>query len=383
MAIRVNPRIIDDLERFGAEDVQLCYHCGNCSAVCPHSDEFNVFPRKPMRHLQMGLEKKLEQSLDPWLCYYCGQCSEQCPRGAEPGETMMSLRRWLTSRYDVTGLSKLFYRSWKAEMIAILLLALLTGAAFFLFGMLRGNIHIYSGPAAFLPSSAVHRFDWSMAGVLVVLLFANTFHMWRLTFGSRDAPKPTLFMYLKNLPLLPWHFLTQNRFRTCQERNGLWLIHLLLVASYLTMLVLIMFFLSHMQAGPEIQWAVHSFGYAASIGLIAATIYMLRGRLKKTRTQFQHSHESDWLFLIMLVYVAATGVLQHLAHRAGFPVMANLVYVMHMMGVVPMLVLEVPFSKWSHLAYRPLAMYLAAVQRDARLRQPAPGGVVPALRRTA
>jgi quinone-modifying oxidoreductase subunit QmoC len=383
MAIRVNPRIIEDLERFGAEDVQLCYHCGNCSAVCPHSDEFNVFPRKPMRHLQMGLEKKLEQSLDPWLCYYCGQCSEQCPRGAEPGETMMSLRRWLTSRYDVTGLSKLFYRSWKAEMAAILLLALLTGVAFFLFGMLRGDIHVYSGPGAFLPSSMVHRFDWSMAGVLVALLFANTFHMWRLIFGSRDAPKPTLFMYLKNLALLPWHFLTQNRFRTCQERNWLWLVHLLLVASYLTMLVLIMFFLSVMQAGPEIHWAVHSFGYAASIGLIGATIYMLHGRLKKTRTQFQHSHESDWLFLVMLVYVAATGVLQHIAHRAGFTVAANLVYVMHMMGVVPMLVLEVPFSKWSHLAYRPLAMYLAAVQRDARLRQPSEGGAIPALRRTA
>ncbi|MBN2399962.1 MAG: 4Fe-4S dicluster domain-containing protein [Candidatus Aminicenantes bacterium] len=383
MAIRVNPKIIDDLAVYGAEDVQLCYHCGNCSAVCPHADEFNVFPRKPMRNLQMGLEKKLERSLEPWLCYYCGQCSEQCPRGAEPGETMMSLRRWLTSRYDVTGLSRLFYRSWKAEMIAILVLALLTGVAFFLFGMLRGDIHVYSGPGAFLPSSAVHLFDWSMAGVLAALLFVNSLHMWRLVFGSKDGPKPNLFMYLKHLPQLPWHFLTQNRFRTCQERNGLWLIHLLLVASYLTMLVLIMFFLPTMQSGPEIRWTVHTFGYAASIGLIGATIFMLHGRLKKTRTQFQHSHKSDWLFLIMLVYVALTGVLQHIAHRAGFPVAANLVYIMHMMGVVPMLVLEVPFSKWSHLAYRPLAMYLAAVQRDALLGRSSQGGEILAPRRIA
>ena len=60
MAIRVNPKIIDDLEGYGAEDVQLCYHCGNCSAVCPHADEFNVFPRRPMRNLQLGLERKLE-----------------------------------------------------------------------------------------------------------------------------------------------------------------------------------------------------------------------------------------------------------------------------------------------------------------------------------
>jgi hypothetical protein len=48
---------------------------------------------------------------------------------------------------------------------------------------------------------------------------------------------------------------------------------------------------------------------------------------------------------------------------------ANLAYVVHLMFVVPMLVLEVPFSKWSHMAYRPLAMFLAEVRRDALARQ--------------
>jgi hypothetical protein len=45
-------------------------------------------------------------------------------------------------------------------------------------------------------------------------------------------------------------------------------------------------------------------------------------------------------------------------------VAANITYVAHLMGVVPMLVLEVPFSKWSHLAYRPLAMYFTEVRAD-------------------
>ena len=40
-------------------------------------------------------------------------------------------------------------------------------------------------------------------------------------------------------------------------------------------------------------------------------------------------------------------------------------YVIHLMGVVPMLVLEVPFGKWAHLAYRPLAIYFARVQVHA------------------
>ena len=75
MAIRVNPKPIEDLDFYGAEDVQFCYHCGDCSANCPHADEVFRFPRKSMRSLQMGLEKKLETSLEPWLCYYCWQCS--------------------------------------------------------------------------------------------------------------------------------------------------------------------------------------------------------------------------------------------------------------------------------------------------------------------
>jgi CubicO group peptidase (beta-lactamase class C family) len=46
---------------------------------------------------------------------------------------MMSMRRWLTAQYDFTGISKLFYRSWKVELFAILLVALLTGLGFFLY----------------------------------------------------------------------------------------------------------------------------------------------------------------------------------------------------------------------------------------------------------
>ncbi|MBN2575577.1 MAG: 4Fe-4S dicluster domain-containing protein, partial [Deltaproteobacteria bacterium] len=84
MPTRVNPKLVTEIEKYGAEDVQKCYHCGNCSAVCVHSDALYSFPRRSMRHLQMGLERRLLTSLDPWLCYYCGQCSTQCPRGAEP-----------------------------------------------------------------------------------------------------------------------------------------------------------------------------------------------------------------------------------------------------------------------------------------------------------
>jgi quinone-modifying oxidoreductase subunit QmoC len=368
MAIRVNPKLIGDLERYGAEDVQKCYHCGNCSAVCTHVEEGFVFPRKPMRLLQMGLEKRIESSLEPWLCYYCGQCSTQCPRGAEPGETMMSLRRWLTARYDFTGISRLFYCSWKAEVAAIVIVAILSAAGFLLYGFSYGNIHIYDGPGAFLASSAVHIFDWTMAIVLATLLAINAGRMWWLTTGSNEHIRATFGSYVTQLYALPLHFFTQKRYASCNTKRP-WLIHLWLMLSYMTMLILIMFFLKSMQAGPGIRWPVHIFGYLASLGLLGAVGYNIYARRKKIEVHYQHSHESDWIFLFMLLLVTVTGVLQHILHRSGADMAANIGYVVHLAFVVPMLTLEVPFSKWAHLAYRPLGMYLAGVHRAAMASQ--------------
>ncbi len=364
MAIRVNPKLVSVIAKYGAEDVQKCYHCGNCSAVCVHADEAFVFPRRPMRLLQMGLEKRIETSLDPWLCYYCGQCSTQCPRGAEPGETMMSLRRWLTARYDFTGISKMFYQSWKAELAAILIVGALTAAGFLFYGYQYGDIHVYDGPGAFLPSSAVHIFDWTMAIVLALLLAVNSARMWWFTTGSNKKVKASLWTYAEKLYTLPLHFFTQKRYGHCESKRA-WLLHLWLMLSYIIMLVLIMFFLQPMQAGPGIRWSVHALGYIAALGLLLAVGYAIYGRAKKIEVHLKHSHESDWIFLLMLMLVTATGVLQHVLHRTGTDMAANIAYVMHLALVVPMLVLEVPFSKWSHLAYRPLAMYLAEIHKAA------------------
>jgi quinone-modifying oxidoreductase, subunit QmoC len=372
MALRVNPKLIDELEVYGAQDVQKCYHCGNCSATCPFSTEPYILPRRSMRHLQMGLEKKLEGGLEPWLCYYCGECSAACPRDAEPGETMMSLRRWLTSRYDWTGISRRFYRSGTFELLAVVTAALLTGLAFILWAVFvnGGSIYYYDGANAFLPESAIHIFDWVLAGVLLVLLLSNCARMWwfalgRDSLGANRTVQVPWTSYFSKLLILPVHFFSQKRYAQC-ERKRPWAIHLVLMLSYVTMLVLIVFFLPLMQAGPEIDFRVHILGYLATIGLLATTIYAIRGRLMKVDPLYKHSHETDWLFLGLLVFVAFTGILQHFLHRSGADVAANVVYIVHLMGVVPMLALEVPFSKWAHLAYRPLGMYLSKVRAEAQ-----------------
>ena len=361
MAATLDTNLMDELAHYGAKDVRSCFQCGNCTAVCGNAQMPFLFPRKSMLQAQLGLEDKLKGSLEPWLCYYCGQCSEQCPRHAEPGETMMSLRRWLTARYDFTGISKLFYTSWKAELFGVLLFAVLTAAGFLAYGFSQGDIRTYDGPTAFLPSSAVHIFDWGMATVLTVLLGINMARMWWFTIGRDRETHIPFLKYLTSLYVLPLHFFTQRRFAECERRKP-WIVHLLLMLSYVTMFVLIMFFLHEVQAGPDINWAAHAFGYAATVGLIGAVLISMIARAKASGAQYEHSHESDWIFLGLLLFVATTGIVQHILHRTGFDMAANLTYVAHLSGVVPMLVLEVPFSKWAHMAYRPLAVYFAKLR---------------------
>jgi ferredoxin len=367
MAVRANPDLIEELEHFGAHDAMKCYQCGNCTAACSHAEDASTYPRRSIHYLQMGLEKPLRSTLDPWLCYYCGKCSEQCPRGAEPGETMMGIRRWLTAEYDFTGIARRLYRSWTTELAAVLALALLTGIGFFAFGFLRGggNLSVYDGPGAFLPAHSVHIFDWTMGITLAILLNYNCVRMWQFTMRNENALPVRPGLYLRHLLLLPEHFFTQKRLRACENKTP-WVTHMVLMFSYLTMLALIMLFLKDMQSGPQVNWYVHFFGYLSAIGLVTTSILAIRGRIKKTEPYQQHSHESDWMFLGLLLFVSVTGVVQHVAHRLGMPMTANIVYVIHLMGVVPMLVLEVPFSKWSHLAYRPLAIYFSALQQAAR-----------------
>jgi quinone-modifying oxidoreductase subunit QmoC len=375
MAVQADPRLVAELETYGAQDVLKCYHCGNCTAVCPFSKEPFIFPRKSMRYLQMGLREKLKANLEPWLCYYCGECSEQCPREAEPGETMMSMRRWLTAQYDFTGISHLLYRSWYAELAGILLLAAMTGLGFYLFGARGGDIRVYDGPGAFLPASAIHAFDWTMASILGSLLLVNCVRMWWITMGRDPRLRGTPGIYLHRAGTLLLHFFTQKRYSEC-DRKGPWRLHIVLMLSYVTMLVLIMFFLPTVQAGPRVDWRAHVLGYAATAGLLATVAMALVGRIRKSATHYKHSHETDWIFLIMLFYVALTGIVQHGLHRLGHPYAANVVYLAHLMGVVPMLVLEVPFSKWAHMCYRPLAMYFSRVQMDvleAREQDPVAG----------
>jgi len=386
MSVRVDPLVTEELGHYGGSTAVKCFNCGNCTAACSLTNQDAVFPRRYIRYIQMGLEERMLGSLDPWLCYYCGDCSETCPRDAEPGKLMMASRRWLISRYDWTGLSRLMYKreAWEFGMlalVALLVLALFTIPASFGFRLLAAHPEARQSVnlAAFAPKGIVHMGDLALASLLGLLLLSNAGRMVR--FVRRSAPAASPRVYLQCLAELLLHGLTQKRWRDCAtDHTKHWLRHLFLVTGYATMFLLVVVFLYWFQVeDASFHWA-SLLGYYGTVVLLAATTWIMVDRLQKKDQIHKHSDMSDWLFVILLFLTAASGILLHLFRLLDLPLPTYSMYLIHLMIAVPMLAVEVPFGKWAHLLYRPLALYLLAVQAAAPVTapRPAPASPVPA-----
>jgi ferredoxin len=372
---RVDPNLHREIARFGGHDVDLCMNCGNCTAVCPLSEGSGTsFPRRIIHLLQVGRADTLVQRVDPWLCYYCGECSESCPREANPAETMMAARRYLTARYDWTGLAGLFYKSAGAEVAALALVGLLVAALFAVFHGPVVTDHVALN--TFAPVRWVELGDLVMAAILSFFLLTNGGYMaWRFM-GGREMLRIPSSVYITQIPTFLTHFFTQKRWRRCQsdESRNRWLTHLILVSGYLSMLTLVLVLLRWFQTDqvhpfyhPQRLW-----GYYATGALLYGTVTFMVARWRKADPVYRFSEASDWIFLIMLALTAFTGILMHTLRLAGLPLATYVSYVIHLAIAVPMLVVEVPFGKWAHLLYRPLALYLTAVKEASqKVEQPA------------
>ncbi len=375
---KVDPNLIKDLKHFGLSDAQKCYNCGNCTGTCPLSTPDNPFPRKFVRYIQLGQKEKILKSPEPWLCYYCGTCSLQCPRGAEPGETMMVLRRYLTASYDWTGFARKFYTSERFEIIAISIVALLVGLGLLLFH--GDNIDWQNARINTVwPSDKIEIADLFMAAILSFLLLSNVFRCFKFTMGDLAFKIPVKY-YASQAKELLIHVLTQKRFGQCDDKMQ-WFVHLMIMTGYASVFLLVVVFINGLGVEylkfqrdlPEYPlWhPIRLVGYYATFAIMYGTTYAIIGRLKKSKPVYRYSHPTDWMFLILLQLTTMTGIFIHFTRLLNWPIPTYALYIVHMMVAVPMLVLEVPFAKWAHLAYRPVIIYLLKVKEMYMKDQPA------------
>jgi len=391
--IKSDPTLLAEVRKYGKFDPNACLQCGSCTVTCDLAKGSASFPRRIMRYTTFGLRKLLKSSVEPWLCYYCGDCSTTCPRETEPGEAMMTLRRFLTAKYDWTGLSAKLYRSKAWEL----------GAFFVVGAFMLLLIWLFHGPLVtervelntFAPVHMVHTFDLILFAVLAFFLFTNSFRMYWFIMHQTDSVrisdiirgirqngfgftmhqdervKIPFYMFITEAWTMVWNFITQKLFLKCANNIGRWLKHFLLVSGYVLMLFLVVVLLLWFQTDNiyPIYHPQRWLGYYATAVLLFGTVEILIGRIRKREQIHRFSDFSDWMFPILLLLTTVSGILVHIFRYMGLPLATYYTYAIHLVIAVAMLVIEVPFGKWAHMLYRPLAVYFQNVREKALERQ--------------
>jgi quinone-modifying oxidoreductase subunit QmoC len=358
---KIDPSFKKEVAKYGAGNWNECFHCGNCTAICSLSEDEHLFPRSTIRNLQLGLKSKIHRNVDPWLCYYCGDCSDTCMRDANPGELMMVLRRYLTSVYDWTGISGRLYKSFKAHLSVVIILFLLVLGAFALFHgeVITENVMLNE----FAPVGFISTIDHLFLGILGIFLLSNIVNMFLKVISADKNVHIPFYLYILKMGEGLIHFFTQRQLLKC-KKIGYWIGHLYLMLSYIGMFVIIIFFLDSFQINGS-EWQKLSIpGYIITAGLLIPSLIFIIGRIRRRIQVFKFSHHSDWIFVILFL-LALSGILIHIFRINQMPLATYVTYALHLAFEVPMVVTFVAFSKWSHLAYRPLALYFSSVKKAA------------------
>ena len=385
MTTLVDTELLSDVQRFGAADVSACFSCGTCTATCPLSDNDGTFPRRIIRYAQVGMKDELLSSKELWTCYHCGLCSDSCPTEADPGEFMAAARRYAIASYDPTGLSRILYtRPVIGSLIATVV------AAFFAVFMYASHGPQDAASLAlftFIPEGLIH---WTGVAVMGVLALAGIVGI--VTMARRVAKHEgvSLRSMLEDRAALTrtasalWsslgvESLGQRRYREdCKDDNPVeplyrrrWLIHALTVWGFLglfsaTILDWGLALIGVKETGTPIPlwYPSRLIGTIAGVALVYGVSMFMVNRVRQVNRAAQFTTASDWLLLVLLWITGATGFFIEVAlYLPDAPAWGYWVFLFHV-AVAMELMLLLPFTKFAHTIYRPLALFYYALASD-------------------
>ena len=388
-AVRVDPELLPQVKQFGAFDVDACFNCGNCTAVCPLSTADATFPRRIIRYAQVGMKDDLLASKELWTCYSCGECSETCPRQAEPSEFMAASRRYATAAYDRTRIARFLYLQPLWGTIAAIALAVLFGL--FMFVNRAGPLPSEDAGMAFfewIPATLIH--DFGLVAMIFVFLagLAGVLTMigrtapasgiaWR-ELGNREGLRAVGSSLWSSLGV---ESLGQKRYREDRDSTEdalplwrrTWFMHAATMLGFLGLLLattldfgLDIIGWKHTGEQVPIWYPVRLLGTVAGLLMMYGATGLMIRRWRKGGRTVRRSFTSDWTFLWLLWLAGLTGFVIELAlYLPEPPVWGYLGFLIHV-AIAMVLVLLVPFTKFAHAIYRPVSLFLQSLQERQR-----------------
>ena len=387
MKVEPDLKFIDEMAALGGESFKQCFQCATCSGTCPISPDKDPFPRKEMIWAVWGLKDKLIKDPDIWLCYQCNDCSIMCPRGGNPGDVLAAARHYAYQHYAAPSfLGKALSCSKAlpvllAVPVVILLVALGLATGFAITPPAEGAEFKF---ADFFPTTTLLDPIFVATALLAVLaLLTGLLRFWR-DINEKTTPVrgivPAAVMAIGEI-------LSHSRFNECDEAKDRYVSHMLTFYGFLALLatttiVFLGYYAHHFDIGPKIlqislpMKLIHPVKILGNVGAIAFFVGLLL--LIKARASDEakagKSNYQDWLFLCVMIGLAATGILTQLLRLSGLISVACVIYLAHLV-LVWFLIAYLPYSKFAHLAYRFVAIIHAKyIGRYEMAAEPASAG---------
>ncbi|MFH1573171.1 MAG: 4Fe-4S dicluster domain-containing protein [Acidobacteriota bacterium] len=385
MALRIDSTVLPEMKRFGAFDIDACFNCGNCTAVCPLSEHNDAFPRRMIRYAQLGRADHIAASKELWLCYYCAECSDTCPRQAEPGEFMASARRYAISRFDPTTFARRLYRSKPFAATALVALFVVFVAV-----LLAGSPGLPSGrPTSqtlleFVPFEVIH---WLGLGVIIAMALVaivtvlNMFWMMSRipTPGDIGAPavRPERFPFGAMLVAAKStlaEIFGQRRYRDCGTEKPAdppplplrrWFVHYSIMMGMvgLALATVLDYLVKTPGSYVPIWYPIRLLGTIAGIFLVYGASVVIVQRLRRSDKYHSYTPPADWVFLFLLWAIGVSGFLLEIAEYAPLGgTRIDIVFLVHI-ALAMELILLLPFTKFAHIVYRPAAIWFTEFRR--------------------
>lgn len=390
MTSYVDVDLLADMKKFGTVDVSACFSCGNCTAICPLADNDATFPRRVIRLAQVGLKDELLSSKELWTCYHCGLCSDSCPTDADPGEFMATARRYAIASYDRTRLARTMYTR------PVIGTAIAVGVAlFFAAFMYAGRGPRSSESLAlfeFIPEPLIH---WTGIAVMTLMVVAGVVGVLTMVtrIGRQEGVTPRSLLVgapaLGRAARAAWsavgiESIGQRRYREdCKDDMPVepwyrrrWFIHAMTIWGFLglfaaTMIDYGLAIIGVKETGTPIPiwYPSRLLGTVAGVMLIYGVVMFMINRATRYNRAATKSQASDWLLLVLLLITGLTGfVIEVALYTPSVPAWGYWFFLFHV-AVAMELMLLLPFTKFAHAIYRPVALffYSLAGEKDRQL----------------
>jgi quinone-modifying oxidoreductase subunit QmoC len=374
--IKPDLAFVNEIIKGGGESLKKCYQCATCSVVCNVTPEGNPFPRKEMVLAQWGQKDKLITSPDVWLCHQCSDCTAYCPRGAKPGEVLNAIRKQSIKHVAMVPLFAKIATDWKLlpvlfaiPMALFYVILLVLGNAGFTAPRAEGNIMAYH---KFVPVPVIDTVFILTAIFAAASAFVGIKRLWsgmKAQAGEMKSSGNIVGDVVSSVTTI----LAHSKFADCNVNRLRQWGHMLLFYSFAGLAVVTTWAIVYLY-GNELL-GIQAFGkfhfgespypnddpvkilaLISSVAFAAGFVIILLNRLAKAGKAGMGSY-FDWIFLLIVFGVGATGMLSWALRLADMNV-GYLVYYFHLVFIWSLFAYA-PYSKFAHLFYRTTAMVFA------------------------